>query len=146
MSKRINKSSLIGLFLIAVMLLSTFAFAVIQSFSPQAELPKTNIIDYRLDSQIRQALIQNGATIITFEYSDACFECQNQKFTLESFANEYKTQIFLEEIVDENLNDSRTTIASFYGSQELKASDDERIMATLCSLMVDPPAQCALLK
>jgi len=146
MLKRLNKSSLIGLFLIAVMILSTFAYAVLQAFYPRTELPKSNIIDYRLDSQLKQGLIQNGATIITFEYSVGCFDCENQKFTLESYVKEYQDQIFLEEIIDESLNESRITISSFYGNEELTAPDDYQIVAALCSLMVTPPAQCALLK
>lgn len=146
MLKRLNKSSLIGLFLIAVMILSTFAYAVLQAFYPRTELPKSNIIDYRLDRTVAEALIQSGATLITFEYSSTCNNCLDQKFILESVAKENEQQIFLEEILDESLNQSRLIIASAYGSQELTDPTDQQITSTLCMLMVAPPAQCALIK
>ncbi|MBI2084746.1 MAG: hypothetical protein HYT70_04020 [Candidatus Aenigmarchaeota archaeon] len=146
MLKRINKSSLIGLFLIAVMILSTFAFAVLQAVYPRVELPKSNIIDYRLDRSVREAFLQNGATVITFEYSSICENCFNQKFTLESIAKQYEQQVFLEEILDESLNQSRLTMTSFYGSKELMEPTDQQITSALCLLMVSPPAECALLK
>ena len=140
------KTSWIGLFLIAVMLFSTFAYAIIQSFYPKqnTQLPKTNIIDYHLDSNLINALIQYGATVITFEYNMGCNNCPDQKATLESFANEYKQQIWLEEIVDQSLDTSNITMSSIYGEDKLVDANETGIISTLCQLMVSPPVACAL--
>lgn len=140
------KSSWIGLFLIATMLFSTFAYAVIQSLSPSqnTELPESNIIDYQLDPNLRNALIQYGVTVVTFEYNLGCSNCVNQKATLEFLAAEYKQQIWLEEIQDDSLNQSRITISSIYGEETLVDANDAEIVASLCNLMAAPPTTCVL--
>lgn len=140
------KPAWIGLFLIAVMLFSTFAYAVIQSLSPKqnTQLPESNIIDYQLDPNLRNALIQYGATVITFEYNMGCNNCINQKATLEFFANEYKQQIWLEEIVDESLDVSKITISSVYGEDNVVDANETQLYNSLCKLMVSPPVTCAL--
>ena len=140
------KPAWIGLFLIAVMLFSTFAFAVIQSVSPgqNAKLPESNIIDYQLDPNLKNGLIQYGATVITFEYNLGCDDCVNQKAALEFFANEYKQQIWLEELVDESLDKSKITISSIYGEDSLIDANETGIVSTLCKLMSAPPVTCAL--
>jgi len=140
------KASWIGLFLIATMLFSTFAYAVIQSFYPKqnTQLPESNVIDYRLDANLANALVQYGATIITFEYNAGCNNCVNQKAALEFFANEYKQQIWLEEILDETLDTSKITILSIYGEDKLADANETVIVNSLCKLMVAPPAACAL--
>lgn len=140
------KASWIGLFLIATMLFSTFAYAVIQSFYPKqnTQLPESNVIDYRLDANLANSLIQYGVTIITFEYNLGCNNCVNQKSALEFFANEYKQQIWLEEIRDDSLDVSTITIASIYGEDKLVDANETAIVNSLCKLMVAPPATCAL--
>ena len=136
----------VGLFLIAVMLFSTFAYAVIQSFYPKqnTSLPESNIIDYQLDANLKNALIQYGATVITFEYNLGCDNCVNQKAALEFFANEYKQQMWLEELVDESLDKSKITISSIYGEDSLVDANETGIVSSLCKLMAAPPVTCAL--
>ncbi len=140
------KASWIGLFLIGTMLFSTFAYAVIQSFYPKQNvtLPETNIINYQLDTSLRDALIQYGATVITFEYNLGCDNCVNQKAALEFFANEYKQQIWLEELLDDTLDKSKIIISSIYGEDSLIDANETQIVSSLCKLMVAPPATCAL--
>ena len=142
------KPAWIGLFLIGVMLFSTFAYAVIQSLYPRqkSELPKSNIIDYQLEPNLKDALVQYGATIITFEYNQGCDNCINQKSALEFFANEYKQQIFLEEMVNENLDKSTIAVSSIYGDDKLIDANETQIVDSLCKLMVSPPPTCVLQK
>lgn len=141
------KPAWIGLFLIGVMLFSTFAYAVIQSFYYKpVKLPTTNVINYKLDINLKNALMQySGATIITFNYNLACENCISQKSILEFYANEHKEQIFLEELLDDSLDKSRITIESVYGKEELVDSNETQIFAALCKLMVAPPATCTLI-
>ena len=137
---------MIGLFLIAIMLFSTFAYAVLQAFYPRnsAKLPDSNIVNYPLDSNLKAALIQNGRTIITFEYNENCSFCADQKAQLESFTNTYKPQIFLEELTTSRIDSSNIIIASAYGDQTIDDGNATRIVSSLCQLMVYPPATCAL--
>ncbi|MBI2005246.1 MAG: hypothetical protein HYS80_00600 [Candidatus Aenigmarchaeota archaeon] len=119
---------------------------MIQSFYPKqnTQLPESNIINYQLDSSLRDALIQYGATIITFEYNMGCNNCVDQKSTLEFFANEYKQQIWLEEIMDDSLDASEMTLSSVYGEDSLIDANETQIVNSLCNLMVAPPVACAL--
>ncbi len=154
------KTSWIGLFLIAVMLFSTFAYAIIQRFNSgeNGQLPKSNIINYQLDDNLKNAFIQYGVTMITFDYNLGCENCVAQKSTLEFFANEYKLnldnpklsiddvygKIFLEEILDEGLDKSKTKITSAYGEDEMIDANETQIVNSLCKLMVSPPVACAI--
>lgn len=142
------KPAWIGLFLIGVMLFSTFAYAVIQSLYPQqnVQLPTSNIINYELDANLKNALIQYGATIIKFDYNLGCNNCINQKSLLESFANEFKQQIWLQEIVTQSLDESKIDISSFYGEDSLIDANETEIVNSLCNLMVAPPVTCAIRK
>ena len=142
------KPAWIGLFLIGIMLFSTFAYAVIQSLYPKQDikLPETNIIGYYLDPNLKNALVQYGQTVITFEYNLGCNNCVDQKSALEFLANEYKQQIWLEEIVDESLDDSKIMISSIYGEDKLVGGNETEVSSSLCKLMVAPPVSCALQK
>lgn len=141
-----SKTTWVGLFLIGVMVLSTFAYAVIQAVNPgqNVKLPESNIIDYQLDPRLRDALVQNGATLMTFDYNLGCRNCVAQKATLEFFANEYKNQIFLEELSNESLDVSQIYVISLYGEEKLTDANETQIFSALCKLMVAPPPTCAL--
>ncbi len=140
------KPAWIGLFLIGVMLFSTFAYAFLQSFNkPDQKLPTSNVIAYSLESSLKSALIQYGATIVTFDYNLGCENCVNQKAVLEFYAKEYEKQIFLEELLDNNLDKSKITVESAYGIEELINANEIQIVGTFCKLLVEPPATCALI-
>lgn len=140
------KPAWVGLFLIAVMLFSTFAYAFLQSFNkPNQKLPTSNVIAYSLESSLKNTLIQYGATIVTFDYNLGCENCVNQKAALEFYAKEYEKQIFLEELLDNNLDKSKITVESAYGTEELVNANETQIVNTFCKLMVEPPVACALI-
>lgn len=149
------KTSWIGLFLIAIMLFSTFAYAVIQSFYPKqkTELPKTNIIDYPLNSNLKNSLIQYGITVVTFSYNINCENCAIEKSILEFYATEHKQvlsndgpvfSIYLEELMDSTLDRSKISMESVYGKEELIGANETDIFNALCKIMVSPPVTCAL--
>ncbi|MBI2543116.1 MAG: hypothetical protein HYW24_02945 [Candidatus Aenigmarchaeota archaeon] len=143
---RFKKSTLIGFILIAIMLLSTFSYAVLQSVnSPNVELPESNVIEYRLEPDLKDAMIRYGVTFITFDYNLGCQNCIQQKSFLESVANEYKQQIFLEELKDDSLDVSKITVSSVYGEHELVNANETEILKSLCDFMVSPPVTCALI-
>lgn len=75
----------------------------------------TNIIDYRLDDNLRENLILYGKTIVTIEYNTSCEECLWQKSFLESFSRENSDQIILENIGNDTIETSNVTIESKRG-------------------------------
>lgn len=137
---------LVGIFLIGTMIFNIFAAPLLQSsFSKQnLEIPKSNIIDYKMNPQVADALLQNGATIITFEYKLGCKNCIQQKYDLEYLANEYKNQIFLEEVVNESLDVSKIHVISAYSEEKLTDANSTGIFAALCNVMISPPPECAV--
>ncbi len=138
-----NKSAITGIFIIAVMVGSTFAYGILQSVRSPVELPKSNIIDYKLGPQLRYAFIQGGATILSFDYNlAACEDCYQQKGFLESLANEYKEQIFLEEITIENLTQSKLSVESNLGNRTFVSPTQNETFGAICDLLIAPPTIC----
>ncbi|MBI2545176.1 MAG: hypothetical protein HYW22_01080 [Candidatus Aenigmarchaeota archaeon] len=139
------KTSWIGIALIAIMLFSSLAGVVIQSFyfnRNDLELPKSNVIDYKMDPQVENYLLQNGVTVISFEYNMKCINCIQQKNSLEYYTNQYKTQIILQELANESLPVSKITATSLYGQYNVTNANDTGIFAILCNTMVSPPLEC----
>jgi len=134
------KPAIIGLALVGMYLISVFAFAILQAVRPSNQ---TNILDYRLDPSSRYQLIQQGATIFTFEYSSKCENCFDQKNFLETIANDYKNQVILEEILNETFAFSKLTVASMYGNRTFTNPTENEIFNAICDFMYAPPAICA---
>lgn len=149
-----NTTAVIGLLIIAIMFISTFSFAIIQSVKqPSTEIPKTNILDHQLDLNLKNTLVENGVTFMTLEYNSVCENCLDQKSFLELVIKELGHQVsqgkdytiydlYLEEIVDENASLPKLTIISNLGYKELTNATQEEIFSELCNLMTSPPITC----
>ena len=151
-------TSVIGMLLIGIMLVSTFAFAILQSVNTpkSAKLPETNVVDYQLDFNLKDALVENGATFMTLEYNSMCENCVEQKSFLEQLAKELKEPvlysdgktviypIYLEETVDETVNLPKLSMISKWGNKELTNATQDEIFSALCELLTSPPAVCAV--
>ncbi|MBI5871967.1 hypothetical protein HZB88_02680 [archaeon] len=137
-----NKSAIIGIFIIAIMFGSTFAYGILQSVRSPVEVPKSNIIEYRLDPRLRYAFVNGGATILSFDYNFECENCYEQKNFLESMANEYKEQIFLEEILNETLTKSKLIVESKLGNKTFYNPSENETFDAICDLMLAPPTIC----
>ncbi len=129
---------------------STFAYSILQSVRSPSQLPKTNILNYQLNSQLRDAFIYYGATILKFEYSSNCNNCFEQKGFLENMANTFKENlatdfynIYLEEILNETVEPSQLTIDSKLGNMTIIDPTENITFNTLCDLMFAPPTICA---
>lgn len=147
---KIKKPALIGLILLGLYIFSTFAFAILQSVRSGVQLPKTNIIDYQINTQLRAAFIESGATILTFEYNLNCENCYEQKGFLENIANSFKQQLasdfynlYLEEILNETTEQSLLTVQSNLGNKTLISPNQNETFNAICDLMTIPPAICA---
>lgn len=151
MKLRIKKSAWVGLILIILMLVSTFAYAIIQGLGfyrpsgEEVELPTNNIIDYELTREQESYAIRLGKTIVKFEYATTCIECLNQKAFVESIANEgdFSNQIILEEIV-EDVDEPTLTITSAYGRRILTNATSDEIINSVCDLLTEPPVFCTV--
>jgi hypothetical protein len=151
LKRRINKSLVAGLFMIFLMVGSTLAYAILQSFAPsqpeeedEIELPEQSIIDYSLTSEQYNYLLRAGVTIVEFEYSLACEECRDTKAWLESATNEFSNQMLLIELT---VGDSDALpivrIESSYGKRVLSKPTTDEMMESFCDLLTEPPIRCA---
>ena len=136
---------ILGIFLIAIMIVSTLAYTLMSSHSP---LPEGNVIDYELDVYNEEALLRQGKVLMKLFYERGCLDCEEKIYVLENLVKSYSDQIFLEKIV---LNESipklhfigfNITQSGIYLSEkELRGEDitEEKIMNILCEVMIKPP-------
>lgn len=144
----------VGVGLILVYMLSLFAFPRQSSVRSSTQLPKDNVLDYRLGDQLKNAFIYYGSTILTFEYNSNCNNCFEQKGFLENMANQFKQvvasdsknqvfSIYLEELINETVEPSKLTIESKLGNRTLTNPTQNESFDTICDLMFAPPIICA---
>ena len=136
------KPAVIALILLGLYLLSTFAYIGLQSFRSKGSSNNSNVISFRLDNYTRYDLINRGATVITFEYDGKCSNCANQKYFLETNANDYKNQVILEEILNTSFTSSKLTIESKYGNKTFTNPTENDTFHALCDLLSMPPTSC----
>lgn len=145
-----KKSAVIGLVFIALMLLSTFAYAVIQAFnfgtakttSQQQKLPDTNVFSNQLTADQENYIIQNQKTLAKFYYPIDCLECTQVKSALESMANAYKDQVYVQEMT--RSGNVSLTISSIKSEEQVSNFTSESIFNSFCRVMYNPPISCAL--
>jgi len=151
---KVNKSLLIGLILVLLMLSSTLIYfiqPILQAIF-QPSLPEGNVVDFELDVSQKNLVLRQGKVLLEFFYGKACLDCQEKISFLDFLANQYKNQTFLEKI---NVNESipRLNIIGFNVTQD-KVYLDERYLVgnnitegnvkdTLCDVMILPPLECA---
>ena len=150
------KSAYIGLFLIALMFLSTFAFAGLQGifYTPsqkEVELPTGNVASYRLSQDQETLLLSQGKTILIYRFNETCEKCVQEKQFLEQmvtnsqnyFSSNVGAQLFLEVLTSPN-EPSKLVLASYYGQLELTEINEANFLPALCQLLVSKPIECAL--
>jgi hypothetical protein len=146
----------IGVGLIAIMFLSTIAFAIIQALSfsgvPQAqeqqqqtnELPSEPIINYRLSGPQFNEAISRGLTVATYRYDPQCTECSEERAFLEQLVitGGFEGQVILEEI--ESPGKSNLEIVSYLDRRNMDEISQEQVFRTFCDLVAQPPVSCAV--
>jgi len=137
---KLNKSS-IGLILVAVMFLSTFAYSMVERFwyfqnsSKEESLPKQKILSHITENQ-RVLAISNGFTIIYFNYTSPYDEIKSY---LESLASNHYVYLV------ENLSNQRFLKAeSLRGSREISNPDLNQTIDILCQIIIDRPIDCVI--
>jgi thiol-disulfide isomerase/thioredoxin len=141
MKKLKIKLSWVVVGILILYLSSTFAFAGLQS-ARRSGSSQGNIVYYKLNNATMTTLIQQGATIVKFDYNDNCEGCAEQKVYLEQIAKEFEKQLILEEITNTNVTLPEVMITSIYGNTTLIKPTEDKIFATLCNLLTNPPITC----
>jgi thiol-disulfide isomerase/thioredoxin len=136
-----NKNTLVGIALLSILLLSTFAYSFISFSRERVEVPTGNIVKYRIQQDQEERLVQEGKTVVTFTYTRECNDCKKLINFLEQVANSYRDQIFLVEVEG---NSTSIFIKSRNGQRIIGSITEERITKLLCDLMVQPPSSCVL--
>lgn len=150
MKKTKIKTAIAGIVIIFLMLGSTFAYSVLQSVKggekKEVTLPEKNIVEQELTPEQESLLLSNGNTILKFRYNLACNNCLSQLSFLESLASssQFKNQIMLEEILVGDVTSPQLEITSMYGQDSLNNVTQEKILESVCGLMIQPPLDCTL--
>jgi thiol-disulfide isomerase/thioredoxin len=146
-----KKSSLIGIFLLLLMVSSTLIY-FISSIFLQPTLPESNIVDYELDVQQKNLVLRQGKVLMEFLYSKDCQDCQEKINFLEDFAKQYQDKVFLEKIL---LNESvpklhfigfNVTENRIYLQEKLLEGEnikEENVKEVFCEVALYPPVECA---
>jgi hypothetical protein len=141
-----------ALIFIVLMVGSSIAFTFIQASqlgltggSSQVTLPSTSIIDYELSLDQEQLALQKGMTIIKYSYSSTCTQCLTVVNQLEGVANQFNTQVYLENLASQSANDA--SVLTFTSSQNSKIYNNpttNNIIDGLCAALIQPPIECTL--
>ncbi len=113
----------VGVILIGLMFFSTIGFAVGQSFfvsTPNTVSHSINInpiINYTLSTLEYQELINNGITIMTYEYGEKCIICEDEKRILKNiiFSEKFQkqTNIQINQIILEQIKSGSSKYSKF---------------------------------
>jgi len=150
---KINKPMIAGIFLLLLMVASSFASSALQALSiwqsgqqgqSEVELPTQSVIDYQLTQEQRRQLLRSGKTIVEIEYSLACEQCTDTMHKLESAVQQYSDQMLLIELSVTNRAGLPTVrMESSYGARTMDNPTDAEIMDAFCDLFANPPVRCA---
>lgn len=153
MKIKLPTNRIMAILFLIIMVGSTASFAVIQSYNSGTTaqqnpngVPKNNIINYDVSSNVYSSFISAGYTVVKFYYNNACTTCLTPKNTLENLALNNKNQVLVEELVSTNGTVPSIAIASYKDSRTLNQPSADDITNALCDLMASPPAtlKCAL--
>lgn len=147
MKLKLPKLKVAAMFLIFIMVFSTFAFTLLQSINPpqgEVKLPEGNIVKYELTIEQEKLALNLGKTIAKFYYYNGCLECASQLGFLESAANQFSDQVIVEEILTDKT--TSLSITSYYGQRMLTNATQEQMLDAFCELMIKPPIICATRK
>ncbi len=131
-----------------IMLGSTFAFALLSVFNPtnqqQSEIPEERILNYKLTNEQARTILQNGLTLVEYSYSENCIECLEVKNVLEDATNNAEKQIFLQEIISNNVSANSVTILNAYTqtAKILKDPKVDNVTLEVCQALTSPTVWC----
>jgi hypothetical protein len=131
----------IGLILISLMFLSTFAYTLVERFSyfartQEAEgLPNERII-FSISENQKILAISSGFTLAYFNYTSPFSEIKSY---LEALTRNHR--IYLIEALS---NENSLKMESLRGSREIKNPTLNQTIDLLCQIMIDRPIDCVM--
>ncbi|MCS7123373.1 MAG: hypothetical protein RMJ17_02255 [Candidatus Aenigmarchaeota archaeon] len=137
---KIEKKTIAALIILIVLLGSSF-ITIIEKNNVKIKLPP-NIVDYEFDENTRILLINNYRTLIKFRYNLDCEECLDTLDFLIGLAKENSNQLFLQKILDNNIQNFSLIIESYFGEKEVNTLNQTEILKAICDLVYIELADC----
>lgn len=149
-------TTIMAIIFIVIMMGSTIAYTFIQAYQlglgpgqtqTQVKLPDTNIIDSGLSNEQEQLALSQGKTLMKYSYSSTCISCLSLVNQLEGVANQFKTQVILENLVTQSPNQTAVlTFTSQQNSNTYSNPTTDNVIDGMCSVFITPPIECTLRK
>ena len=143
-----EKMKIAAIFIVFLMVFSSFAFIFVQTINPTPEkkvtLPTGNIVEHELEIDQERLALNMGKTIAKYYYYNGCLECIDKLAFLEYMASQFSGQIIIEKILTDS--SASVTITSYYGQKILTNATQEEMMDAFCDLMIEPPIGCVTRK
>jgi hypothetical protein len=128
---------------------STFTFAILNIFSPQQQqqltIPQERILTNKLTKQQVQLLLQNGYTLVEYSYPENCFECVEIKTVLEEATNNVDGQLYLQEIISNNVSAAPTLVilnAYTETAKTIEYPTVKNVTTEVCDALSNPTVWC----
>ena len=143
-----DKTRMMAIFIVVVMLLSTAGFAIIGQPAP-AETPGTpaldnNIVSRDLTGQELVAVLRSGRLAVKYVSPEGGEQCTKDSAELRQFASAYKEFVFLQDI---RRNETALTVVGFDGRiadlSNVSISQDS-LLDYLCASGGLKPKECVL--
>jgi hypothetical protein len=122
---------------------STFAYGIMSLLGEkqnQSQIPQDKILNYRLNDEQKNYLMQKGYTLVEYDYFSGCLDCIGVKSNLERITQNSDGQIYLQEIVSEGLN--KISIVSLNGQKTINKPTVNQTEEAVCNLLLQRPIFC----
>lgn len=140
---------LFGLFVVAIMVLSTAGYAMYSS-APQ-DVKKTgptipSVVDRPLTQSEKILILRSGKTLIQYQYPEGCMECLDDKIMLEIFTRQLDGFVVLEEFIG-NDTQARMIAGATGDIIEIENITEVALFETFCKLPgTVKPKECLLME
>ena len=107
-------------------------------------IPKTQVIDGKLDQKLIDQLFSNGYTIMEFHYFEGC--CKDVISVIDVLPSELQNQAVVQKIKDAQPGQPPWIFAeSRFGNATYNVSGINDILPPLCKVLFKPPIDCGLI-
>lgn len=146
MKLKLNSKQIISALFILIMVGSTVSYAILSIFGSssnnQTQIPNQQILSYRLTPEQQRYLLQRYYTLVDYSYPSSCIDCGVQKSELERLTQNSDNQIFLQEVVSDEVTSPLVIITSLKGQKTISNYTSEEVQTTLCDLLISRPLWC----
>ncbi len=138
-----------AIFIGVIMLGSVAGFAMMSiNLQPVSEAPEIpTIVNRQLTTDETIYILRTGKVVIEDFYSVDCNDCLERNVMLESFANQFKDFVVLEEVV---VNQTNQTMLQMIGSGgrilklDNQTINESNILELFCEVAIAQPIECLI--